>query len=472
MSGASGNATGGSAGMAGGAAGGSGGANASCPGSTNHAPGTRLRGRFIVTAEGDRAWNGWHDTELDEECSFSGLANAGTRCIPGNWQNSLTFYTDAACTSPAYTAGRSDACQRTNYIVSYRAGDCTTPSGYELYELGEPVTATVAYSLSEAGLCTQVAVTNEPLYLRGAPVPPDTFVAAEPFTAEGTTRVRATGHLATDGTRQVMGWKDTSLDDTLCGIRRSEDGEHRCLPHGHGLRGENYADAACTERLGTFTSSCGGEPPRYAMIYANAYCPADGDAMTERGETFTGSVHVDLGAGVCEPSTLPVEEPLSRATPVPASAFQATSVRTDESDPGRLKPHYHTSEDGGCWFWKFWDTELGIGCSFDLAEDGVQRCLPGDLGSFADMYTDATCTVPVRVMSLAECKNPVIPEYALDGVATECDTRWRVQRTAPVTTELYHMQLGQCVQVQDTSALALATPVDPTTFMPGELRVE
>src|SRR5688500_7998405 len=27
---------------------------------TNHIPGTRIQGRFIVTSEGDRSWRGWY----------------------------------------------------------------------------------------------------------------------------------------------------------------------------------------------------------------------------------------------------------------------------------------------------------------------------------------------------------------------------------------------------------------------------
>src|SRR5687768_5316874 len=66
--------TGGGAGMdAGGTAGGSSAGSAGSAGSTaavacmdvttNHASGTRIRGRFAITAEGDRSWRGWWDTE-------------------------------------------------------------------------------------------------------------------------------------------------------------------------------------------------------------------------------------------------------------------------------------------------------------------------------------------------------------------------------------------------------------------------
>jgi hypothetical protein len=456
---------------AGGASGAAGGVNASCPGSTNHTPGTRIRGRFIVTSDGDRAWNGWHDTELDEECSFHRLADGTTRCIPSNWSNSVTFYTDAACTTPAYTAGESAACTPMSYVMLYRAGDCTTPSGYEFFELGDEVTPAAVYALGDDGACTLTTAPDAPLYLPGPLVPSERFVAAEAFTAEGSTRVRAVGYLAADGTRQITGWRDTGLDGASCFIRRSDDGTLRCIPSGASL-GAYYADASCTERLASFPSSCGAEPARYATRSANPYCPADGDVVAERGEAFAGAVFNRAGEGVCEPAVIPPEEPMSRATPIPASTFAEIGAHTDESDDTRLKPHYYDAADGGCWFWKFWDSELDVSCGFDVAEDGVYRCLPGDMGSFADVFTDDACTTPARVLSLDTCENPVVPEYALDVVSSECAFEWRVYRTSPVPGPLYRMELGACVAVEDTSALALVVAVDPATFMAGELRVE
>jgi hypothetical protein len=471
-SGASGNATGGNAGtMAGGASGAAGGANASCPGSTNHTPGTRIRGRFIVTAEGDRAWNGWHDTELDQECSFNGLPDGTMRCIPRNWQTSITVYTDAACTAPVYTAGESSACTPMSYVMLYRQGDCTTPTGYEFYELGEEVTPAAVYAVGEDGVCTLTTAPDVPLYLPGPPVPSERFVAAEAFTAEGSTRVRAVGYLAADGTRQVTGWRDTGLDGESCFIRRTDDGALRCVPTGASL-GAYYADAACTERLASFPSFCGAAPPRYATMSANPYCSADGDVVAERGEVFSGVVFNRAGEGACEPAVVQPAEPMSRAIPMPASTFAEIGAHTDESDGTRLKPHYYDAADGGCWFWKFWDSELDVSCGFDVAEDGVYRCLPGDMASFADVFTDDACTTPARVLSLDTCENPVVPEYVLDVVPSECDFEWRVYRTSPVSGALYRMELGACVTVEDTSTLALVTAVDPAMFMAGELRVE
>lgn len=469
-SGASGSATGGSAGTSG-ASGAAGGVSASCPGSTNHTPGTRIRGQFVVTAEGDRAWMGWQDTELDEPCSFHALADGVHRCVPNNWNTSATLYTDAICSAAVYTAGQSAACTPMNYIMSYRPGDCTIPSGYEFFELGAEVAPEAVYALAEDGVCTLVTTPSEALYLRGAPVPPETFVPAQSFTAENDTRVRASGYLAADGTRQVTGWTDTALDGEACSIRMAEDGVRRCLPYGAAVA-RNYADAACTERVGVFTSSCDGELPRYGMVYADPYCAGDGDVMLEPGEPFTGTVHLGMAEGVCEPSTLPSEEPFSRTTPVPASTFEGMSARTDESDPGRLKPHYHTSADGGCWFWRFWDTELDAGCGFDLAEDGVYRCLPGDMAAFVDRYTDAACSTPARAVSRSTCNDPAVPEYALDVAPGDCETKWRVYRVSAAAAALYRLQAGDCVAVEEPSQYAIATPVEPATFMAGELAVE
>jgi hypothetical protein len=423
-----------------------------------------------MTAEGDRAWQGWHDSELDMRCSAQRTVDGVLRCAPENWNQSDVFYTDAACTAAVYTQGLTAPCEPMNYIMRYRQGDCTTLSGYEYYELGASASPSAVYTLTFDGVCTSTTLPTEPLYLEGAPVSPQVFVAMEPFEADSPARVRAVGYLAEDGTRQVSGWKDTTLG-VGCQMQIDDDSVDRCFPY-EVRSSDQYSDQACSMPLAQFSNSCNDELTRYATSYANPYCMADAQVVRERGAMFTGTRYELTSDEICQPATIVPESPLFETTPVAATTFQEIGSRVDESDPGRLKPSYYTTGDGGCWFSGFWDSELEIECSFTLAEDGVYRCLPEGFGSYANFYTDAACTTSVKVLSLNDCENKVVPEYVLDTSGAECETAWAVFRTSPVTGALYRILGAECEPIADVSALSTLSPVDPTMFMGGELRVE
>ena len=60
---------------------------------------------------------------------------------------------------------------------------------------------------------------------------------------------------------------------------------------------------------------------------------------------------------------------------------------------------------------RFLDRKLGVRCTLDLAEDGVQRCLPEtDARPSTDIFLDAACTQPV--VSTMKC-SPT-PAYAYE----------------------------------------------------------
>jgi hypothetical protein len=51
-------------------------------GSTNHASGARVKMRVAVTDEGDTYWQGFHDTQLDIDCSYATITSDESRCLP------------------------------------------------------------------------------------------------------------------------------------------------------------------------------------------------------------------------------------------------------------------------------------------------------------------------------------------------------------------------------------------------------
>jgi len=83
-----------------------------------------------------------------------------------------------------------------------------------------------------------------------------------------------------------------------------------------------------------------------------------------------------------------------------ASDFVAVSLSVKETDPGRLKPRYRTSADGGCWFLDWWDSELETACDFMTNSNGQSLCIPsGTAASPSEFFTDDGCTQSVSYMS-------------------------------------------------------------------------
>ena len=89
------NGTAGSAGNSGGSSsGGTGAGVGMCSGSTNQTPGTRIKAKFWVTSEGDRAWETFWDTQLNAACAFNPTRDGVYRCIPDNWDSSRVYFTE------------------------------------------------------------------------------------------------------------------------------------------------------------------------------------------------------------------------------------------------------------------------------------------------------------------------------------------------------------------------------------------
>jgi hypothetical protein len=80
----------------------------------------------------------------------------------------------------------------------------------------------------------------------------------------------------------------------------------------------------------------------------------------------------------------------------------------------RLRAKIRDGGGGAVRFAGWFDTELGVPCSFVLARDGQLRCLPGPLA----VHSDPTCTMPVwgRTRDFATPPPYVIALFPLPGV--------------------------------------------------------
>src|SRR5207244_3273355 len=74
-------------------------------------------------------------------------------------------------------------------------------------------------------------------------------------------------------------------------------------------------------------------------------------------------------------------------------------------------------------FWAWYDTKLNLECSFDLASDGKQRCLPRTALWPGGAFADSQCTVPA-----IETSRSVTPPYYKIRDPSTCPPRVAVGR--------------------------------------------
>ncbi|HEX2871116.1 MAG TPA: hypothetical protein VHP33_07670 [Polyangiaceae bacterium] len=449
-----------------------------CSGSTNQTPGTRIKAKFWVTSEGDRAWETYWDTQLNAACTFNPTSDGVYRCIPDNWDTSRTYFTDDQCTQALYTRMSPAPCEPADYIMQFVVGTCEAPGGYGLNELGAQVTPTTVYQKFGEG-CQVAAPPVDPLFTKGAEVPPSMFAEATAAEYGAPARLKQYGYSTSDGTKQVSGWRDTQLG-VNCYFQETGEGKLRCLPQG-GATISGYTDATCSTPLMDAVPRCDKTLPKYALRLPGYECGDETYGVLERGEAFVGIPYLGTPES-CMAGVLAGGATLYQTTPTPLESFQEVTHTIDESDPGRLKPRYYDAGSTGCWFHNFWDSELKQVCNFSTASDSKERCLPSSGLAVLRTFTDAACTVPAPLSERSECTPATLPEYSTNEMLGECGRRkYDVHRVGeevlgsslPPLWRDYGANAGGCVAFQPTAEKYLKlTLVDPSTFMAGEPTIQ
>jgi hypothetical protein len=94
----------------------------------------------------------------------------------------------------------------------------------------------------------------------------------------------------------------------------------------------------------------------------------------------------------------------------PAGKAGAAGAQGPKGEPGgetnsksgeRIRRLFRVTEDGGRHFETWHDEEIGGSCSFLVAADGDERCLPYDARAVPILllYTDDTCTTPIAFVA-------------------------------------------------------------------------
>jgi hypothetical protein len=155
----------------------------------------------------------------------------------------------------------------------------------------------------------------------------------------------------------------------------------------------------------------------------------------------------------------------------------------------RLRAKYLDGADGTKQFVTWWDSQLQIDCSFQLASDNQQRCLPiqGDpQGAWGYLvFSDTQCTVPVIMIPPAGgCLNGT-PKYVSTGggglgvgTGIACETQsaiWAPGQpySGPVYTQGAN---GGCTTfsggVSPGTTFVTATMADPSIFVGATVQTD
>lgn len=429
--------------------------------------GSRIRTLYHETPAGQRHALGFFDSELEVECSVATYADGVPRCYPSEHGGQL-YFVDSTCTQ-AVVGFPGEALPYNRRIVGADDG-CGDVAEYR--QIGLPVVidegATV-YRLS-GNACNTATAPVLSFYQAGAVLAPEAFFPLTRSELPGDTRLTTRLYSGEDGS--VLCPPEAELFDrelaTPCATGTAEGGSLRCLPPGTGTA-TFFSDSACTTlvTLAVGTTTCEAPPPGFVRTTVGDGC--------ERGERVT-----DVGA-MSEVSRyqMSVEECVPSVTPVDVAYFDLvgdlppdTFVAVGEevlAGTERLQRVVATTDDGFAMPTSQWqDTRLGARCSFEMATDGVIRCLPLGRG-ISTVFSDDACTEPVRAVLGDPCAAEP-PTHAREGIG---GGRIRIFELAPEPATVYEVD-GDCVAVDPAVAPAylLGPELAPTSFVEGVRTVD
>jgi hypothetical protein len=194
------------------------------------------------------------------------------------------------------------------------------------------------------------------------------------------------------------------------------------------------------------------------------------------GAEYTGDLYSKGSDSTCTVTAQTEGSRLFQTTSVPSAEFHEASESVDMTAPGRLKPRYNRSDDGGCWFKDFWDSELSTPCGFMELRLEQYRCLPSDYTPGIALYSDAACTQTVPGWVQGTCGITGPPRYVTRsaGGRGQCDDSvdgYSVSEIVPFTGTAYEMQSGACAPVPDGTAYQFEA-VTLDLFVGGTVTVE
>jgi hypothetical protein len=404
------------------------------------------------------------------------------------------------------------------------AGDpCSTSElreAYEIHTVGETSIPSVYYDRDAEGTCVERPAGGTPYATSGGIAPPTDFVAATIVESTGLRLLRR-HFVAEDGA--FGGASFFNLFDSVlgerCYSRPATDGSLRCMPN-FGTPNNMFADASCTQDLfqnGPF--EC-GDRFRFAAVDVEEACGVarDGTALTFpllnrlyelEDPVVPAALHRftydDTGATVCAPTTVLPEDGVYSAlgpevSPSSLAVLEETEVACGR--PGasgqRLRVRDLVSEGQSASRTSLpFDSAIGEYCEFNVAADGVLRCLPTQMdGISGGFFADSACTR--RVLDVPRCRLGRQSNYAQTGETApgECVAGANIdevhiivhslgERYTPTalytSEEVAEGEVARCLPIEESRLLSVAEitlefefrevgpEVPPSTFVAGHV---
>jgi hypothetical protein len=315
---------------------------------------------------------------------------------------------------------------------------------------------------------TNANVAGQRFFSLGPAVPPETFVAAEashPIPQAGR-RIIGYGRAAEDGSKERTHWYDSKLEQR-CFIDTTKDGEQRCVPWSWLYYPTYYfADAACTERLASATTTS-PPSPYFVRTFDSRTCPG-------RATYYTTEPRPDLttvfarGAAGCGPLAMPANTKFYAlgAEVAPAEFQRFTETR---EGTGRLRRRVLTDADGTTdRLSNPFDGTTGDRCDFLRASDGSLRCVPPATGR-TDLFGDAGCRsgagLPGRGLACGDIASPQATSVGGPWCAPVAQVFALGSLPAPVWQ---HDLEGACVSTAVPGQFAFGAALEPGAFVAAE----
>lgn len=139
--------------------------------------GTRLRAKYFVGSDGSRQFNGWHDSQRNEDCSFGTASDGMTRCLPRG-ATTGAYFADSGCSQVLAYVPKAGCTPPGPYALSYVT---TCPGGSKVLSLGPAITTGNVY-VGSPGSCIGQPISAAlsglyDFYSTGGEVAPSGFVA-------------------------------------------------------------------------------------------------------------------------------------------------------------------------------------------------------------------------------------------------------------------------------------------------------
>ncbi len=385
--------------------------------------GTRLAVNEIRSGDMPPVFVGFHDTELDVDCSFRTATDGHLRCLPDarpELAMGSQLFADAACTERVVTADPSCAPATDTYTSESGTSTACTST---LQPLRATLLATGVTLYADNGGCSQQGQTTAAsrYYVLSDAAPAD-FVEGHVRVLPSSTRLSVQRVEAADGAFQTLALADPEADRE-CRVFARGSGAI-CVPapvfSGRDYRFEDeqcqvpLSLISCTEPL--YVADFVGDPGAWVFY--------------EAGDEYQGTVY---GGSTASCAEVTGEGPFYRVgAEVMASSFPG--VASTRLGTGRLRHDVYRDADGtllaagapiGSAFASeggLFDTSFDESCDLRRYTDLEQYCIPSSVTTespFNLYYSDAGCQTQIAACGDGGCPTDLALLQGL-GDGAEC----------------------------------------------------